>query len=181
MIVEGRTVAFPQANIDTDQMYPGKYLTLITRKGLGKMLFEGFPGGRERLDAHQGATILIAGENIGCGSSREHAVWALSDWGVRAVVAPSFARIFHENCYANGVIPVEIPDSAAFEACLNAGELEIDVGNQIVRKDDRELARFDLDPLRKEFLLRGGFLDYLATKVDDVRSWKHARESAAAR
>ena len=174
MIVSGRVLALPQGNIDTDQMYPGKYLTLITRKGLGKMFLEGLPGGRDMLDKHAGAKILVAGENIGCGSSREHAVWALADWGLSVVVAPSFARIFHENCYANGVVPVVLEDSAAFQECLGANELEIDVDGQVIRKDGREIARFPLDPLRKDFLLRGGFLEYLATKIDKVKDWKVA-------
>ena len=175
MIVSGRVMALPQANIDTDQMFPGKYLTLISRQGFGKMLFEGLPGGRDLLDKHSGATILVTGENIGCGSSREHAVWALADWGFRAVIAPSFARIFHENCYANGVVPVVIEDSAAFQQCLSANELEVDVDAQVVRKDGKEIARFDLDELRKQFILHGGFYDYLATKIDTVRDWASQR------
>lgn len=178
MIVAGGVLALPQANIDTDQMFPGRYLTLISRQGFGKMLFEGLPGGRDLLAANPGAKILVAGENVGCGSSREHAVWALTDWGFRAVVAPSFARIFHENCYANGVVPVAIDDRAAFEACLQAKHLEIDVDAQSVRKDGSEIARFELDPLRKEFILHGGFYDYLATKIDTVRAWRAATSSS---
>jgi 3-isopropylmalate/(R)-2-methylmalate dehydratase small subunit len=172
MIVSGRVLAIPQANLDTDQMFPGKYLALITRVGLGKMLFEGLPGGRELLAKNPDATILVAGDNIGCGSSREHAVWALTDSGFRAVIAPSFARIFHENCYNNGVVPIVLEDRAAYEECLGAEQLEIDVDNQAVRKDGREIARFELDPLRKDFILKGGFLEYLAGKVDKVREWR---------
>ena len=156
-------------------MYPGKYLSLITRKGLGRLLFEAFPVGRELLEKNPGATILVAGENIGCGSSREHAVWALSDWGIKAIIAPSFARIFHENCYSNGVVPVVLTDPAALNACFSAKTLEIDVINETVRKDGHEIARFELDPLRKDFILHGGFLEYLATKVDRVRDWKLAQ------
>ena len=177
MIVKGGVLALPQANVDTDQMFPGKYLTLITRQGFGKMLFEGLPGGRDLLAAHPDAKVLVAGENIGCGSSREHAVWALADWGFRAVIAPSFARIFHENCYANGIVPIAMQDRVAFDRCLTARELEIDVDAQIVRMDGRELARFELDPLRKEFILHGGFYDYLATKIDKVREWRKAQLS----
>ena len=181
MIVSGRVLAIPQDNLDTDQMYPGKYLSLITRTGLGRVLFEAFPLGRDALSANAGATILVAGENVGCGSSREHAVWALADWGIRAIIAPSFARIFHENCYSNGVVPIVLADEKAFKECLNAAELEIDVDAQIIRKDGRELARFELDPLRKDFIIRGGFLEYMATKVDQVREWKQKKEIAAAR
>jgi 3-isopropylmalate dehydratase small subunit len=178
VIIKGSVLAIPIANLDTDQMYPGKYLTLITRQGLGKMLFEGLRGGRDLLEAHPGASILVTRENIGCGSSREHAVWAMADWGFRAAIAPSFARIFHENCYANGVVPVVVEDPAALEECLSAKELEVDVDAQAVRKNGREIARFALDPLRKEFLLHGGFLDYLATKRDTVRAWLQRREAA---
>lgn len=177
MIVKGAVLAIPRDNIDTDQMFPGRYLTLISRQGFGKMLFEGFPAGRELLAKHPDAKILVAGENVGCGSSREHAVWALTDWGFRVVIAPSFARIFHENCYANGVVPVVVQEKSAYDACLRAGELEIDVDAQIVRKDGAELTRFELDPLRKEFILHGGFYEYLATKIDKVKEWK--RDSAA--
>lgn len=175
MIVAGNVLALPQANLDTDQMFPGKYLALVKRENFDKLLFEGLQGGRDLLAANEGAKILVAGENIGCGSSREHAVWALADWGFRAVIAPSFARIFHENCYTNGVVPVELKDPAAFEQCLNAKQLEIDVDKQIVRKDGKEIARFDLDPLRKEFILKGGFYDYLATKIDKVNTWLSSR------
>ncbi|MGH7662480.1 MAG: 3-isopropylmalate dehydratase small subunit [Vulcanimicrobiaceae bacterium] len=174
MIVAGGVVALPHDNIDTDQMFPGKYLTLISKQGFGKYLFEG-TGYLKVLEAHRDAKILVAGDNIGCGSSREHAVWALADWGIRAVIAPSFARIFHENCYTNGVVPIVLEDRAAFEQCLNATQLEIDVDTQVVRKDGKELARFDLDPLRKEFILHGGFYDYLATKIDTVRTWVSSR------
>jgi 3-isopropylmalate/(R)-2-methylmalate dehydratase small subunit len=177
MIVAGGVVALPSANIDTDQMFPGKYLTLISRQGFGKYLFEGMPAYLKELEAHRDAKILVAGENIGCGSSREHAVWALADWGIRAVIAPSFARIFHENCYTNGIVPVVLEDKAAFEQCKNATQLEIDVDQQVVRKDGKEIARFDLDPLRKEFILHGGFYDYLATKIDKVKAWSAQRAS----
>ena len=117
----------------------------------------------------------MAGENFGCGSSREHAAWALSA-GHQSLIAPSFARIFHENCYLNGLVPIVLTDPAALDACFSAKEtLEIDVINETVRKDGHEIARFELDPLRKDFILHGGFLEYLATKVDRVRDWKLAQ------
>jgi 3-isopropylmalate/(R)-2-methylmalate dehydratase small subunit len=180
MIVSGSVITLPQENLDTDQMYPGKYLSLITRKGLGRLLFEAFPTGRELLEKNPGASILVAGENIGCGSSREHAVWALADWGIKAIIAPSFARIFHENCYSNGVVPVVLTDKAALDACFSAKTLDVDVDNETVSKDGREIARFELDPLRKDFILHGGFLEFMATKVDQVRAWR-TRSIAASR
>jgi len=178
VIVSGSVVALRQENLDTDQMYPGKYLSLITRKDLGRLLFEAFPKGRELFEQHRDASIFVTGENVGCGSSREHAVWALADWGIRAIIAPSFARIFHENCYSNGVVPVVVTDAGALEECFSAKTLQIDVDKEVVRKDGREIARFALDPLRKDFILHGGFLEYMATKVDQVRAWK-TRATAA--
>ena len=176
MKISGPVLAIREANLDTDRMYPGKYLTTISREGLGGRLFEGLAGGREMLAAHPGATILVTLENLGCGSSREHAVWALVDAGFRAVIAPSFARIFHENCYANGVVPLVLEDPAALEVCLAAPSLEIDVEAQTVSRDGTETARFELDPLRKEFILRGGFMEFLAGKIEGVRSWLAKRE-----
>lgn len=178
MIITGNVLAIPEVNLDTDRMFPGKYLTLVSREGFGKYLFEGMKGGRELLAAHPGVSILVTRENLGCGSSREHAVWALKDYGFRAVIAPSLARIFHENCYNNGVVPAIVEDAAAIEACLAAATLEIDVVNETISANGREIARFALDPLRKEFILRGGFMDYLATKVDTVREWARLHATA---
>jgi 3-isopropylmalate/(R)-2-methylmalate dehydratase small subunit len=178
MIVSGPVLAIPQANVDTDQVFPGKYLTLISREGFGNMLFEGMAGGRDLLAAHPGTTILVTGENFGCGSSREHAVWALTDYGFKAIVAPSLARIFHENAYNNGLVPVIVEDPKEHEACLRAEALEIDVQAEVVRANGEQIARFSLDPLKKEFLLRGGFMEYLATKVDTVRQWINRREAS---
>ena len=178
MIISGSVLAIPEANLDTDRMFPGKYLTLVSREGFGKYLFEGMKGGRDLLATRPGASILVTRENLGCGSSREHAVWALKDYGFRAVVAPSLARIFHENCYNNGVIPAIVEDSNAIEACLAADTLEIDVATETISIDGSRIARFALDPLRKEFILRGGFMDYLATKVETVREWARLHATA---
>src|SRR5271165_5368190 len=98
MIITGTVLAIPEVNLDTDRLFPGKSLTLVSREGFGKYLFEGMKGGREMLASRPGASILVTRENLGCGSSREHAVWALKDYGFRVVVAPSLARIFHDNC-----------------------------------------------------------------------------------
>src|SRR5580658_8821731 len=107
-IVRVETLCIDRANIDTDQIIPARYLTGISKSGLGQHLFLGMPGGPEMLAAHPEAKVIVARENFGCGSSREHAVWALQDRGFKAVIAPSFGRIFHENAYANGVIPIEL-------------------------------------------------------------------------
>ena len=171
MIVRGRVMALPQANIDTDQMFPGRYLTLISRQGFGKMLFEGLPGGRDMLDKHSGATILVTGENIGCGSSREHAVWALQARGFKAVIAPSFARIFEENAYNNAFVLATVP-ADAIEAVFASPYARLDVGAQVLTLADGTTIQFTLDPLRKEFLLGGGFLSYMAAQIPTIRAWE---------
>ncbi len=173
MIVRGTVLPVDSANVDTDQIIPAHYLTGVETSGLGMHLFEGMPGGAELLAHHAGASVLVARENFGCGSSREHAVWALEDRGIRACVAPSFARIFWENCYNRGVAPIVV-DSAEIDALLAAPEIEIDLTAQTLRANGREL-RFELDELRKRFVLEGGYYAYLASKRSEVRAWVAAR------
>jgi 3-isopropylmalate/(R)-2-methylmalate dehydratase small subunit len=119
------------------------------------------------------ATILVAGENFGCGSSREHAAWALRGRGIRAVVAPSFARIFLENAYNNAIVPVQI-DAAELDRFAAATTARIDVEAETIAIDGAEPAGFALDPLRKAFITGGGFLPYLATKIPAIRAWEGA-------
>jgi 3-isopropylmalate/(R)-2-methylmalate dehydratase small subunit len=173
MIVEGDVLGIPRANIDTDQIIPAHYLTRIDEAGMGEHLFEGMPDGAQFLASKPDATIIVARENFGCGSSREHAAWALKDRGFRAVIAPSFARIFHENAYNNGVVPVIVP-AETVETLLGAEQIAIDVANETLRADGGEPIAFSLDPLRKQFVLGGGFLNYLATKIPSVRAWEAA-------
>ena len=174
MIVEGSVLPIPRANIDTDQIIPAHYLTRIDADGMGEHLFEGMPDGARLLALHPGASIVVAGENFGCGSSREHAAWALKDRGFRAVIAPSFARIFHENAYNNAIVPVIVSAETA-EALLGAKRIAIDVANETLRADGGETIAFALDPLRKQFVLGGGVLKYLASKIPSVREWEAAR------
>lgn len=179
MIVRGAVLPLDRANVDTDQIIPARFLTGITKAGLGAHLLEGLPGGPELLAAHPAATIVVARENFGCGSSREHAAWALGDRGYRAVIAPSFARIFSENAYNNGIAPIEL-SAADVERCFKATELAIDLERETLETDRGERMSFALDPLRKRFLLSGGFLDFLAAKVDAVHAWDRARSSESA-
>jgi 3-isopropylmalate dehydratase small subunit len=174
MIVDGTVLPIPRANIDTDQIIPAHYLTRIDAEGMGEHLFEGMPDGAALLAKHAGASIVVAGENFGCGSSREHAAWALRDRGFGAVVAPSFARIFHENAYNNGVVPVIVPQETV-DALLLARRIAIDVDGETLRADGGEPIRFTLDPLRKQFVLGGGFLKYLEAKIPAVRAWEAQR------
>jgi 3-isopropylmalate/(R)-2-methylmalate dehydratase small subunit len=170
MTFEGAVLPLDRANVDTDQIIPAYLLTGISSVGLGGHLFKGFPGGPELLAAHPDATIVVARENFGCGSSREHAAWALGGRGFRAVVAPSFARIFQENAYNNGVTPIVV-DASEIDALLAAPSLRIDLGAETLTLPDGRTLKFSLDPLRKRFLLEGGYLDFLANKRDAVRTW----------
>jgi 3-isopropylmalate/(R)-2-methylmalate dehydratase small subunit len=175
MIVEGSVLPMDRANVDTDQIIPAHYLTGIETTGLGKHLFTGMTGGVDLLAAHPGASIVVARENFGCGSSREHAAWSLADRGFRAVVAPSFARIFFENAYNNGIAPV-IVDAGEIDGLLRSERLSIDLENETLTRDDGVKLAFTLDPLRKQFLLSGGYMAFLASKVQAVRAWE--RKSA---
>jgi 3-isopropylmalate/(R)-2-methylmalate dehydratase small subunit len=174
MIVAGDVLAIWRPNIDTDQIIPAHHLTRIDSAGMGEHLFEGMPDGAQLLATRPGAAIIVVDENFGCGSSREHAAWALRDRGFKAVIAPSFARIFHENAYNNGLVPVVVPRETA-ERLAAARSIEIDVVNETLRADGGPPIAFALDPLRKQFILGGGFLGYLAAKIPQIRAWEAAR------
>ncbi len=177
---DGSVLPVDKANVDTDQIIPAHCLTGVESTGLGKHLFTGMTGGTALLDAHPGASILVARENFGCGSSREHAAWALIDRGIHTVIAPSFARIFHENAYNNGVAPIVV-DAAEIDALLAAKRLTIDLENETVTREDGTVVRFTLDPLRKEFLLSGGYMSFMASRVGAVRAWLASRDAATAK
>lgn len=174
MIVEGSVLAIPRANIDTDQIIPARHLTRIDAEGMGEFCFDGLPDGAAVLASRPGAAILVAGENFGCGSSREHAAWALKDRGFRAVIAPSFARIFLENAYTNALVPIALPQ-ATVDELAQAERIEIDVEGETLRADGGEPIPFALDALRRQFVLGGGFLAYLDAKIPAIRAWEAAR------
>jgi 3-isopropylmalate/(R)-2-methylmalate dehydratase small subunit len=176
MIISGPVLPIPHANVDTDQIIPARHLTTIDDSGMGQYCFDGMTNGRKMLDEHPGAVVWVAGENVGCGSSREHAAWALLGAGIKAVISPSFARIFHENCYMNGLVPV-IVDEALIPRFAAAKTITIDVENETVQADDDAPIAFRLDPARKPFVLGGGFLKYLNTKIPAIRAWEAKRAS----
>jgi len=168
----GVVVPLDRVNVDTDQIIPKQFLKRIERTGFGEFLFYDwrFSGdGKERgkktgdfvLDAprYAKASILVAGKNFGCGSSREHAVWALAQYGFRAIIAPSFADIFASNCYRNGVLPVQLPAASVDDLVrgTEAGlrEIEVDLERQVITNDLGFEARFTADPYGRELLLRG--------------------------
>ncbi|MCS6890217.1 MAG: 3-isopropylmalate dehydratase small subunit [Rhodovarius sp.] len=167
--LSGIAAPLPMANVDTDQIIPARFLKTITRSGLGRHLFAHFryhPDGSERPDfvlnqePYRRAEILIAHENFGCGSSREHAPWALLDFGIRCVIAPSFADIFYNNCFKNGILPVRLPrevcDKLIEDARLGANaRITVDLERQVVVRPNGEEIPFEIDPFRRHCLLHG--------------------------
>jgi 3-isopropylmalate/(R)-2-methylmalate dehydratase small subunit len=159
----------PMANVDTDKIIPARFLKTIKRTGLGVHLFDTLrydDAGGERPDfvlnraPYRQAQILVAHENFGCGSSREHAPWALLDFGIRCVIAPDFADIFHNNCFKNGVLPVRLPrevcDLLMQDARLGGNaRLTIDLERQVVVRPNGEEIHFETDPFRRHLLLNG--------------------------
>ena len=160
--VEGKVQALDRADVDTDQIVPKQFLKRIERSGFGEFLF--YDWRREGLELEPGRPILVAGRNFGCGSSREHAVWALEDFGYKAVVAPSFADIFYANCTKIGVLPVVLPQEEV-RALMGADEAVVDLESQAVFFGGREVP-FEINPEIRERLLAG--LDDIALTLDHV-------------
>jgi 3-isopropylmalate/(R)-2-methylmalate dehydratase small subunit len=156
----GIAIPFGQANVDTDIIIPARWLKALTRKGLGAGAFEALradPGNVFDQPRYRGAPILLAGANFGCGSSREHAPWALADMGVRVVIAPSFADIFAGNAFKNGLLLVELPQEAVdrLMAVAPEAELTVDLEAQTVTTPLGDRFSFTIDPFRRECLLAG--------------------------
>jgi len=171
MTVKGKILPLDRSNIDTDQIIPARHLTGITKSGYGIHLLEDVPGTPINDPKYKDAVILLTKENFGCGSSREHAVWAIMDRGFKAVMASSFARIFEENCYNNGLVPVKLKPEE-IEKLFKETECEIDIVNQTVKTPRWGVFMFDLDSLKKEFILKGGFLKYMESKIGKVKDWE---------
>lgn len=171
MIIKGKILPLDRSNIDTDQIIPARHLTGISKTGYGEHLLEDVPHTPINDPKYKDAMILLTKENFGSGSSREHAVWAIIDRGFKAVIAISFARIFEENCYNNGLVPVKLKANEV-EELFKENECEIDVINQKVKVRNGKEFNFDLDPLKKEFILKGGFLKFIESKVKKVKEWE---------
>ncbi len=160
-------IPIPDENIDTDIIFPARFLLIMERKGLGRYLFhdrrftrtgEAIPGAIVDRPEYAGASIVVAGANFGCGSSREQAVWALAGFGIRAVIAASFGEIFYSNCFKSGVLPIVLPpdDVAALSRAAEAGAaFDIDLEAQSLVTSDGVVASFAIDSGRREALLRG--------------------------
>jgi len=159
--VEGRAIPLGLKNVDTDIIIPAKWLKTISREGLGAGAFEALraePGNVIDDPAYAGANVLIAGDNFGCGSSREHAAWALDDMGIRVVIAPSFSDIFSGNAVKNGILPVVLPQEAIDRLLdvARAGEpITVDLETQTVTTPFQDRFTFNLDPFRRDCLLNG--------------------------
>lgn len=199
----GLVAPLDRANVDTDQIIPKQYLKSIHRTGFGPTLFDdwrylepGEPGmdhGTRRVNPdfvlnqprYQGARILLARDNFGCGSSREHAPWALLDYGFRVIIAPSYADIFFNNCFNNGILPIVLPaaalDKLFSETIVTPGyQLTVDLAAQSVTTPDGESFTFDIDAFRKYKLLNG--LDDIGLSLqhaDDIKAYEARRRAEA--
>jgi len=201
--LKGIVVPLDRSNVDTDAIIPKQFLKSIRRSGFGPNLFDewryldhGEPGmdcsGRPlnpdfvlNDPRYQGASILLTRENFGCGSSREHAPWALLDYGIRAVIAPSFADIFYNNCFKNGILPIVLPAERVDGLFGKAGgaealRLEVDLEAKTIRDPDGEVIGFEVDDFRRHCLLNG--LDDIGLTlqhVDEIRAYEERHRQSA--
>lgn len=176
----GVAAPMPMINVDTDMIIPKQFLKTIKRSGLGANLFDEmrFDDDKNEIPdfvlnqpAYRNAEILVAGDNFGCGSSREHAPWALLDFGIRCVIAPSFADIFFNNCFKNGILPIVLPQETVdilmkdAEKGANA-RMSVDLENQTITTSDGEVISFEVDAFKKHCLLNG--LDDIGLTMEHV-------------
>lgn len=199
----GIAAPMDRANVDTDMIIPKQFLKSIKRSGFGKNLFdelryldEGQPDqectGRPLNEEfmlnqarYQGTSVLLARENFGCGSSREHAPWALDDFGIRCVIAPSFAEIFYNNCFKNGLLPIVLDEAKVDQLfkevyAAEGYELTIDLENQVVKTPSGETMAFEIDDFRKHCLLNG--LDDIGLTLqhaEDIKAYEAQRKQQA--
>jgi len=198
-IHRGRVVPLDRENVDTDAIIPKQFLKSIKKTGFGQNLFDAWrfldagepgqdPATRKanpdfvlNQSRYKGASVLLARRNFGCGSSREHAPWALQQYGFRALIAPSFADIFFNNCFKNGLLPIQLPEHEVAKlfdevAAFVGYELSIDLEQQIVIKPDATSVPFEVQPFRK-FCLLGGYDDIGLTlrHADKIRSYEAQR------
>lgn len=168
IVHEGNTAVLPRVNVDTDQIIPKQFLKRVERTGFGQFLFfdwrflsDGTPDPSFELNKPEAkeASILLADHNFGCGSSREHAPWALQDYGFRVIIAPSFADIFYNNCFKNGILTIRLPEKQVYELMENGKEeyykLKVDLEHQTIQDSQGFEAGFEIDPYWKEMLLKG--------------------------
>ena len=183
--ITSRTVVVPSSNIDTDQIIPARFLTTTTREGLGSALFADWrydAAGRPKPDfilntpAAQGCRVLVAGRNIGCGSSREHAPWALLDYGFQAVVSTEIADIFRNNSLKNGLLPVIVDEATHAWLVANPGaEVTVDLGRRTLDLPDGRSIEFPLEPFARYCLMNGvDELGFLLSKLPDIERYERS-------
>jgi 3-isopropylmalate/(R)-2-methylmalate dehydratase small subunit len=173
----GLVMPMDKVNVDTDQMVPKQFLKALTRQGFGRILFYDWrylPGEKPNPDfvlnfpRYQGASVLLARTNFGCGSSREHAPWGVRDYGFRAIIAPSYADIFYNNCFKNGILPAILKEEEVDELFKRTEKeegysLDIDLPHQTISDKHGLVYKFEIEPSRKEILLQG--LDDIGTTM----------------
>jgi len=177
-ILEGIAAPLPMMNIDTDMIIPKQFLKTIKRSGLGKNLFHelryDLNGNIKNdfvlnWDPFNRSTILVTGQNFGCGSSREHAPWSLLDFGIRSIISTSFADIFFNNCFKNGILPIVISQDICNELMELANQkkiFKIDLPNQLIKVEDNEISSFKIDEFRKKCLIEG--LDDISLTLNNI-------------
>ena len=190
----GIVLPLDRVNVDTDQMVPKQFLKLQTKQGYGRVLFYDWrylPGEKPNPDfilnwpRYKGASILLARANFGCGSSREHAPWAIADYGFRVVIAPSYADIFYNNCFKNGILPIKLAENQVDELFKHAEDeeaynLTVDLPNQTISDAYRLSYKFEIDEFRKHVLLEG--LDDIGLTLKheaDITAYEQARHPSA--
>ena len=189
--LKGVAAPLPMMNVDTDMIIPKQFLKTIKRSGLGKNLFYelrfDIQGNIKNdfvlnWDPYKKATILIAGENFGCGSSREHAPWSLLDFGFKCIIAPSFADIFYNNCFKNGILPIRLDQKKVnilMTEAKNKNQLTINLDEQIIILEDKNTIEFDIDSFRKKCLIEG--LDDIGLtlqKKDKISKYEESLKSS---
>ncbi|WP_369546360.1 3-isopropylmalate dehydratase small subunit [Bacillus velezensis] len=187
----GKAAVLNRINVDTDQIIPKQFLKRIERTGYGRFAFfdwrylengESDPEFELNRKVYEGASILIAGENFGCGSSREHAPWALDDYGFKIIIAPSFADIFHQNCFKNGMLPIRMPydqwKKLAGQYENQSLNMTVDLENQLIHDSEGKEISFEVDPHWKEMLING--YDEISLTLlleDDIQQFESKRSS----
>jgi 3-isopropylmalate/(R)-2-methylmalate dehydratase small subunit len=182
-VIRSHAVALPSSDVDTDQIIPARFLKVIDKLGLGRNLFADWrylPDGSDNPEfvlnhpASKGAQILVAGDNFGCGSSREHAPWALVGWGFRAIISTSFADIFKNNALKNGLLPIAVPADIHLMAMAQAGGVfEVNLASQTLRLPDGTEVAFVIDAFARKCLMQGvDELGYLLSLEKDIAAWE---------
>lgn len=189
--LKGIVAPFNFINIDTDKIIPKQFLKTIKRTGLGKHLFDDMrfnQDGSEKQDfvlnkePYRSSKIIVAGDNFGCGSSREHAPWALSDFGIKCIISTSFADIFYNNSFKNGLLPIKVTPEQREALMADAKdvenpEIEIDLPSQEIRRPNGSIIKFELEPFRKKCLLEGlDDIDITLEKSEKITSFEATME-----